>query len=406
MVSELVKDEEQKRIREGLDFNFFSLYDMERCEEETHQKMLYFMLSRIGDRAVRHMFMQRLVDIVGLPGAYRDIMWEVDKEHSAADGRMDLFLYSKKEHICVIIELKIDAPDQERQLEKYRDYVKNCHYADYRIVYLTLDGRAPSGQSVGSTDEDKLICASFTGHIVEWLETCIAICGEYGIEASLITQYKLLLIKLRGENNMNEKIREIIGSDEGRLKACLSIANALSDVKADVLYQFLSEIQKAFKRKRLKIVRSGIEDAKEYYSGNRMIPSFLIEICAFQTSAYGTVKLCMGLEVDYRLNRYIGFYRSDDMEIIPSDKFAEKQKRIAGRVINAVQECLNVEVRENNYDSIWWERISDMDGDTYDFKHFSANCTKLVNPELRHKEVERIAQMCTADCRNLKRAVS
>lgn len=403
-VSGYVKAEEQKRICEGLEFNFFSMYDMEMCEEETHQKMMYFILNRIGDKGIRQKFARRLGDILGFPKSYRDIAWEVDREHYITNGRIDLFLYSKEKRICVIMELKIGASDGERQLEKYRDYAESCHYQDYRIVYLTLDGREPSSQSAGSVDEDKIICASFTGHIAEWLEACMEICDEEGIESSLIAQYRLLLVKLGEESDMNENIREIIGSDEERLKACLRIEQALPEIEADILYNFLSEIQKEFRKKRMKIAYSCIDDAMEYYGYRSVNPHFLVEICEVQTSAYsGTVKLCMGIKVEDILYKFIGFYRQDSMQIIPSNEFARKQKRITEKVTDAIQECLNVQVRENNYTSIWWGRIGDMDGDTYDFKHFSDSCIKLVNNELRHKEAERIARICIDECRNLKK---
>lgn len=400
-VSTLLREAEEKEAKEGIRFNFFSLYNIERDEEETHQRMLYLILNQIGSRDMRRKFLRKLFDVLGLRDVYMDTAWEIRREYFTTDGRPDLFFCAKKEHICVIVELKITAPDGEHQLERYRNYIMKCGYADYRIVYLTLEGNAPSAQSVGSIDKKHMVTASFTGDIVRWLEDCITICGEYDADAGMIRQYRLLLMKLKGENSVSDGMRNLLNGDEERLKACLHIEKALPAIKAEILYKFLKDIRAEFKKRRLKIVWDGIEDARDYYSGRQMVPCLYIEIAEIPTSTYGDVKLCMGLEVAYKLNRYIVFCRAGNMEDIPSGEFAERQKRIAGKVEKAIRECLHVEIRENSYSSVWWERIGDMDGNFYDFKHFSEYCTKLVNPEIRKNEAARIVKNCAADIRNI-----
>lgn len=405
--AKLVREEEQRQSREGLDFNFFSLYDMERCEEKTHEKMLYYILSKIGNRKARKLFMQKLLDRLGLAGAWQDADWEILREHFMAEGRLDLFFCAKRVHRCIVVELKIDAQDGDWQLERYHNYIKRCHYEDYRIVYLTLDGKEPSAQSIGSADTEQMIYVSFTEDIVNWLDDCLTICAEYDIESSLMKQYKILLQKLKGEQGMSEAIRKMIGEDETYLKACLRIEKALIDIKAEILSCFLSEIQKELKKKRIKILWDCIENASEYYSNkkNKYLPEFVAEITEFRTSSYGMVKLGMGIEVEYTLNRKIGFYGGEDMEEIPSNAFAEKQKQRTKKVTDAIQECLHAEVRKNRYNCIWWEWLDDEDGNSYDFKRFSDCCVKLIDPEVRRKEAEKIARNCAADIRSLRKAL-
>ena len=370
---------------------------------ETHQKMLYLILNQMGSRDMRRTFLRKLFDVLGLRGVYKDTAWEIEREHFTTEGRPDLFFRAGKEHFCVIVELKIDAPDGEYQLERYRNYIVKCGYTDYRIVYLTLDGKEPSAQSVGSIDKENIITASFTDHIVRWLEDCITICEKCGVDAGMIRQYRLLLMKLKGENGVSDRVRKMVNGNEERLKACLHIEKALPAIKAEILYEFLKEIRTEIKKKRLKIVWDAIEDAREYYSGRQMVPCLYIEIAEIPTSAYGIVRLCMGLEVEYMLNRYIIFCRAENMEDIPSGEFAKRQKHIAGKVENAIRECLHVEIRENNYSSVWWERIGDMDGNFFDFKHFSEHCVKLTDPEVRKKEAARIVKDCAADIRGIRK---
>lgn len=404
-VSALVREAEEKETKEGARFNFFSLYDMERDEVETHQRMLYLILNQMGSREMRKKILRKWFDAMGLHDVYRDTVWEIRREYFTTDGRPDLFFRAEKEHVCVIVELKIDAPDGKYQLERYKNYILKCGYTDYRIVYLTLEGKEPSAQSAGTVDRERLVTASFTGDIVGWLEDCISICGEYGADAGIIRQYRLLLTKLKGENGVNDGVRKIVEGDEEGLKACLQIEKALPAIKAEILYGFLREIRVEIKKKRLKIVWDAIEDAKDYYGGRQMIPCLYIEIAEIKTSAYGLVKLCMGLEVEYMLDRYIIFCRAENMEAIPSNEFAKRQKRIAVKTQEAIRECLHVEIRENNYKSIWWEHIGDTDGKFYDFKHFSEHCIKLVHPEIRKGEAARIVKNCAADIRNIRKTL-
>ncbi|WP_404840898.1 PD-(D/E)XK nuclease family protein [Alkalilimnicola ehrlichii] len=60
---------------------------------------------------------------------------------------------------AVIIENKIYADDQESQLRRYHDALKQKGYSPIYIRYLTLDGSAPSEESLA-------------GWMLSWMSRC------------------------------------------------------------------------------------------------------------------------------------------------------------------------------------------------------------------------------------------
>ena len=194
--SAILDEYRNKRDKAGLDYNVFSLMDIERDELNTHEYMIFTILNYRTNSELREEFVRLFLTSMGLPKSFQNEKWMVEKEHfTENNGRIDLFFktkgHSKK---CVVVELKIDAGDQKQQLKRYEDYVLENIYEDYRIIYLTLDGKEPSEQSYeGITNPRKLLCRSFREHLLEWLNNCIETCEEYDVDAGFIQQYKILI---------------------------------------------------------------------------------------------------------------------------------------------------------------------------------------------------------------------
>ena len=56
---------------------------------------------------------------------------------------------------AIIIENKIFAGDQSKQLERYFEIIKQEGFEDIRIIYLSLYGEEPSEQSIGLLKNEK-----------------------------------------------------------------------------------------------------------------------------------------------------------------------------------------------------------------------------------------------------------
>lgn len=87
----------------------------------------------------------------------------VFNEYAISNGRLDLFI--KNASFQLIIENKINADDQEAQLERYYKELSE-NQGNTFIIYLTRDGKEPSEKSLKSNakeellKENRLICLS------------------------------------------------------------------------------------------------------------------------------------------------------------------------------------------------------------------------------------------------------
>lgn len=129
-------------------------------------------------------------------------------------GRIDILL--KTENHIVVIEVKINADDQEHQLLRYKKEIENEYKEienkpNIHIIYLTVDGRDAFENSL-QCDKCEMHCSidskdykriSFNQTIYDWLADLIS---EYD-ENSIAKQF-LEVLELEKQNN--EKYLEIL----------------------------------------------------------------------------------------------------------------------------------------------------------------------------------------------------
>lgn len=377
---------EKARASKSIDFNVFSILDIERSEVITHSNMLYAILNPKGNHRMGDKYLIELLKVIGLSKEYQCQEWEVYREYVFDNGRIDFLL--KTQNKCVVIELKIDAGDQEKQLIRYEEFAKSIA-TDYRIYYLTLDGRSPLEQSVTGVNIRKFMCISFCKHIRQWLDLCIDMTLEENIECSFLKQYAILIEKLVGENNMNTEIRHLFTSTN-ELKAAIALSDTIAEVKSEILLNFLETLKARFKAKGYKTIVEDIDCAKDYFNSSQ-IPFMSFKIKEFSIGKNKTAYFSLGIEVEYTLNFYIGFYIQDGDEyiLVNSDEFSERHKRIYRACEAAITNTFGKKIRKNNYDSILWQPIKDMSNHNYDFKRFSSSCINLM--ETYQTEASRIA---------------
>lgn len=391
-VSEILKEFKNDRDQRGLDYNIFTLMDIERGELN-HEHMIYTILNDRRNLALREEIVEQFLISMGLPKIFTNERWIVEKEYyTENNGRMDLFFKTSGQHSkkCVVVELKVDACDQERQLKRYEEYILANDYDDYRIIYLTLDGREPSEQSCEDMEYPrKMLCRSFGDDLLRWLECCIKKYTEYNIDESFIQQYKILIMKLTEEKSMEKDIAELIkGSRE--LTACLELENVLPVVKGQILYDFMDAIYSELQRKGCEVLYEDYECAEDYYKGQAHIPYIIYKITEL-TSRNKIVTLAMDIYVNYMLNFSIEYF-DEQGNTINNEQFKKGNKRINQKVEDAVTEILNTEIRSNSHDCIIYQNILDNNNCKYDFKHFSENCAELKDESVLKKEAKRIAR--------------
>lgn len=180
-------------------FNVFSVLHKEDDEVNLHSRFLHALLDyrKPGDDA-----RENLKDFLDHVGVEDFELCDVNVEREYYDIDILIINADKK---AIIIENKIKAEDQQEQLKRYYKILKELGYSDIHLLYLTLDGRDPSYNSVGDLD-CKLISYE---ELIPWLERCQKRAyDEPELRESLI-QYLLLVRKLTGTDFRRKYMNEL-----------------------------------------------------------------------------------------------------------------------------------------------------------------------------------------------------
>lgn len=239
-VQVIVNKYEELNKRNGEGFNIFSILKMERLEYHTHSAFLYELLNPKGSHNQKETYLKIFVrDILEI----EDFKWDgviVDRErYIGVDGRIDLVIENRTD--LFIIEIKIDAGDQENQLKRYQRYAKNTG-KNYRIYYLTLLGDEPSQVSLGGDEETiEYQCLSFNSHIVRWLKKSIR-AGNTPLIPSIresLVQYIKLIEKITGQGSGEEnmEMKRLLLKGEN-LRLADKLVQAIPYAKAEIEYRF------------------------------------------------------------------------------------------------------------------------------------------------------------------------
>jgi hypothetical protein len=118
-------------------------------------------------------------------------------------GRIDILIENEGD-FPIIIENKIYAEDQRKQLLRYYKYNPQGH-----IIYLTLYGTEPTDDALGGLNSDKILLLSYKYHIANWIEKCIEKASIYPTLRETLVQYKSLIENLTGNTMSKHEFNEI-----------------------------------------------------------------------------------------------------------------------------------------------------------------------------------------------------
>ena len=152
-------------------------------------------------------------------------------------GRIDILIHDSKK--AIIIENKIYAQDQYKQLSRYEAYAKE-HYPDnYKIIYLTLDQHDPNDES---SKKVSYIPISYREHIIDWLTRCKSIMIDKPLIRETLTQYIQHIKELTNTIDMDNENKDEL------LNLFMKYPEAVSEiiVKKKEFEDFL--VQKIFER--------------------------------------------------------------------------------------------------------------------------------------------------------------
>jgi hypothetical protein len=205
--------------REAPEFNVFEVLRVER-NEAAHSRFLANLLNPAGTHGQGAFFLNHFLrhcqesfrDFPNLlDGGIPDTPFVfVKSEFHSAYGRPDIMLFSRDPRLALIIENKVYAGDQEKQLERYWNLLQNnFKFAGHRtaLLNLTRGGRKPKNHR----DIPKAVRyfpMGYRRNIAQWLRSCAE--TTPGTLRPILLQYAVMVARLPAE------AEEENGEDERR----------------------------------------------------------------------------------------------------------------------------------------------------------------------------------------------
>ena len=215
----LEQAQQEERNRKGENYNLFSILSIERYELK-HSALIANLFDPEGSHGCGDAFLRAFFEIALKERTY--LFEDCTLPHSYTEyytgpiagdtgGCIDILV--KSSHYGLIIENKIYAGDQDKQLTRYDNYGRETFGADgYLLVYLTLYGCEASKESTAtkSAEEVGYLRLSYAEDILRWLEQCVRLADNKPLVRESLNQY-IRTIKQLTYQDMNQKnIEKII----------------------------------------------------------------------------------------------------------------------------------------------------------------------------------------------------
>ena len=220
--------------RRGENFNIFNVLGLTSDETRTHSAFIAELLDPNGSHGLGDQFLRSFVDTVDClrswnfdtksAKVHKELSIGGKNEDCSEGGRIDIAVESNGK--AIIIENKIYAGDQEKQLVRYYNYgTKNCSNG-FRLLYLTLNGDDASKYSREKlvVNEDYYTVA-YNHEISDWLQRCIEFSARYPLVRETLIQYQNLINQLTMnsmDKNSQEELLELM-SDTKNIDSICSI---------------------------------------------------------------------------------------------------------------------------------------------------------------------------------------
>lgn len=218
-VSKLVdadrKIQEERRKR-GEKFNVFNVLGLWSEEVRLHSAFLSELLNPNGNHGLNDKFLKAFIEIAckgfDINTEYCTITAEYYIGAVTTDGqrggRIDILIRSGNR--AIIIENKIYAGDQVKQLIRYENFAKDNNL-DFQLLYLTLYGdNAADDSCVNGEYKVSYEPISYSQHIIRWLDRCIEFSSRQPLVRETIYQYQTLVKQLTHQNMESQNQKEIM----------------------------------------------------------------------------------------------------------------------------------------------------------------------------------------------------
>lgn len=260
-------------LKNGKLFNIFNVIGKSNDEVNIHSKFLATLLNPKGEHGCGTAFLECFFEILKKSKVIKndDISGlnfssaKVYAEHvigpicddGTRGGRIDILITFEKK-FAIIIENKIYAGDQDKQLLRYYNYAKDLQYSDFKILYLTPDGHSPEEKSTGIDIEkdgrDKVywLEISYESEIKAFLQAWLKSQNNKNKIwiYPVIEQYVKLIDEItwnyNDDNDESKDICKLLLKDNNLLLA-EEMGNSILSVKKKIFCKFRDELTKLAK---------------------------------------------------------------------------------------------------------------------------------------------------------------
>lgn len=200
-------------LKEDDKFNIFEILRKRGDEVNLHSRFIAELIDPLGSHNLGDTFLSLFLEnLFGKKSSYDKSNANVtvekyigkiseDEEHG---GFIDILIENIGEK-PIVVENKVFAGDQPKQLLRYHNAYPNAH-----IVYLTLFGTEPSEQTLGGINPEDVLKLSYREFISNWLAQCIEKASKKPSLREAIIQYQNLVNDLTNNSTSMEERLEII----------------------------------------------------------------------------------------------------------------------------------------------------------------------------------------------------
>ncbi len=218
---------------ENTNFNIFHVCGVNHYEN-THSSIIAEFFKTDGTHGFKEKFLKAFLDVLlsekiidnNFNFSFSNV--KVKTEFIINNGRIDIII-TNTEKQAIIIENKIYAEDQFKQLKRYSDYGKQEFKQNFILLYLTLFGDEASEQSRQNVEYKQI---SYNHIVIEWLERCVEISARNAVVRETLIQYINYIKKLTGQDMKTRSNNELIEflSKKENIQAALLIGQNINAV--------------------------------------------------------------------------------------------------------------------------------------------------------------------------------
>ena len=298
--------QQQQKLRGLNDFNLFTTLLKASDEVRLHSRFLNFLLNPNGEHCQGSLFLDLFLEKCGLADFLDTSNTSVFAEYNS----IDLYLTDGNNHI--IIENKIWAGDQQKQIKRYIETIKEENKdinltENLVVIYLSLDREEPTDYSLYNSitekqngfyvengflvaikdglktvEKYKFKSINYNNQIKKWLKASLQEVGNITNLSFAITQYQEVVERLDGTyKNKIMSFKEYLKYENKNKYNKLELMKTMKEI-SDEYPDFRKETIKSFLEQAMKNLKEKFEDHKwqvvdKEISGGKQYESFIIQ---------------------------------------------------------------------------------------------------------------------------------